>query len=337
MFWRGLITAIKSPHKGASYKLFRDVKSAIDLHFYFTAVQTGLVEALRRPASREELLEKLSVARPDMLDALLDLGRSLGALSLRSGVWSARGRMMRCLMSEDGDGPAAMIEAFVTYYNTLYREFPARLTGGPLSNGLDEIGVIVARVSRMLEPYVVAFLKECLDDRPRRVLDVGCGSAGYLFQVSRMNPGASGVGLEQDPAVADLARANLEAWGIGDRFRIVNQDLRLWNDPAGQDFDALFSFNSVYYFDPQLRIETFRLLNRRLKVGGKLIIINQFQGNGSDCVAANLNVTTCSLEGCWPLPELAETVDQLEESGFRGIKPVRLMPGSHFFGLAAQK
>lgn len=336
MYFKGLVTACKTPHKRAMYRLMGDAKAFIRIHFHYAAIKSGLVEALREPVSKDDLREKLSVVRPELLDSLLDLGLALGELSFNDELYSPRGRFFRSLMSRDGEGLAGLVEALVDYYNSVYRQFTPRLTGAPLGDYLPEIGHTVARASRVVEPYVKTFLKAVLPTNGAvRVLDVGCGSAGYLLHCSRINPRSVGLGLEMDPNVAALAEENLLKWGINDRFQILAGDFRRPPGELDRAYDFVFFFNAVYYFPPDERIDVFRRLKQYLAPRGKLVVICQFQGHGRDIFAANLDTTTRSIQGCWSLPDLAETKNQLTTAGFTRLRVERVMPGASYYGLIA--
>jgi len=337
MFLRSLRTALQSRHKLAMRRLMLDARSFLRLHFLDAAARSGLADALRAPATREELAARLGAARPELLHALLDVGRALGELGLDRGRYRARGRALRAMQAADGDSLAAMAEAFVTYYNSAYANLPARLAGGPQGDYLDWIGPVVARFSRMIEPYVAGFVAEAVQGRPGlRVLDAGCGSGIYLRMVAEANPGAVGLGLDKDPAVAEQARANLAAWGLGGRFAAAAGDVLDPGLDPGPGFDLVLFANLAYYFPPAEREAVYGRLARLLAPGGSLALVCSFAGQGRDLFAANLNVATCSMRGCWPLPGLEETRSQLSRAGLSRQTAARLMPGSTLYGILAR-
>ncbi len=67
---------------------------------------------------------------------------------------------------------------------------------------------------------------------PDRVVDPGVGSGRFLVEAARRFPKAELVGVEVDPAVAPLARANLAALGLAGRSRVVVGDYRTADLPA---------------------------------------------------------------------------------------------------------
>jgi hypothetical protein len=66
-----LLRTLKIP---GFFPLMKDWQALVRLPFIYAALESGLLEALRVPASRDELMSNLKVARPEILDALLDVG-----------------------------------------------------------------------------------------------------------------------------------------------------------------------------------------------------------------------------------------------------------------------
>ena len=75
-----------------------------------------------------------------------------------------------------------------------------------------------------------------------RVLDLGCGAGAAALCLARRREDLSVVGLERDPAIADIARANVTANGFTGRVNILTGDL-LFPPPGLQvaSFDAVIA------------------------------------------------------------------------------------------------
>ena len=83
-----------------------------------------------------------------------------------------------------------------------------------------------------------------------RVIEAGCGVGGALLAAVSRRPDTRFVGLERDPAAADLARGNVALNGFTDRVEIVTGDVgrgfRALDLPV---FDAAIS-NPPFFDDP---------------------------------------------------------------------------------------
>ena len=69
------------------------------------------MKALTIPCERRTLIENLQVKRPDLLDALLDVGLTAKELGIRNQLSLIRGKRSKAIMDTRGDMLAAMVQA----------------------------------------------------------------------------------------------------------------------------------------------------------------------------------------------------------------------------------
>ena len=318
-------------------RFMKDWRSLVRMHFLHAAAQSGLLDCLKAPCSRAELIQKLNVKRPELLDAILEIGLALKEISFRNGLYRIKGNRSLFLMGKNGTVFSAFIEANVTYYNLTYQHFADRLKGAPLADYLREFGDVIARFSRMAEPYVRYFIGDIIKRKASvRMLDIGCGTGVYLRSAFEMNPNTSGIGIDVDENVVTQARENLKRWGINDQFKVVAGDIRTPPSEISDSFNLITLNNIVYYFPVEERVDFFQSLRKLLSPGGALAIISYFQSGGKDLAAANLNIVTSSLMDCTPLPDIDELRLHLSEAGFQRIQVTKLIPKSAFFGVLAR-
>jgi 2-polyprenyl-3-methyl-5-hydroxy-6-metoxy-1,4-benzoquinol methylase len=318
------------------FPIMRDWQALVRMHFIYAAHESGLLEALSTPASRDDLFQKLNVKRPEILAALLDVGLSAKELAYENGSYSIKGKRSKALAGKEGDMLAAMIQANVTYYSSAYRNATDRMYGAPLGDDLEKIGDIVARFSKIGEPFIRHFTADIVSGRKSmKVLDVGCGSGVFLQSIFNANSNATGIGIDIDTAVVEQAKQNIEQWGLSDKFTIVEGDI--CSPPEGIEgfFDLITLYNVLHYFTSEKRIKLLRTLHSMLSSDGIAAISTFLQSNGEDLGAANLNMANSSLRGLAPLPDIDELIKELKGSGFKRIKTLRLIPGSTFYGIAA--
>lgn len=331
-----LLTLLRSQDPRAFFQISGDWKALLRMHFLHAAMDTRLLPALYRPRTREELETELEPGRPELLAGLLDLGVSLGELSLKGGRYQVKGNRSRALRQEKNDALAALVQANVTYYNDVFRGLARRMKGGPLDPDMEAIGPLVARVSKIAEPYLEHFLGKAVEGKgPLKVLDVGCGSGVHLKTALDRNPEVLGTGLEVDPGVVLQARENLEGWGVADRLSVLQGDVRHPPEEAEGPFDLVLLFSVVYYFQVPERIAVLRAVRETLTPGGRVAVAVSCGGVGMDHFSANLNLATSSLQGLTPLPTPEEMESQLREAGFQAIDRTRLIPRTTYFGFMA--
>jgi len=299
-------------------------------------MDSGLLEALKTPSVRETLEKKLDVKRPEMLEALLNIGIALGEISCRNGVYNIRGKRSAALAGEKGDPLAALVQANLTYYNSFYLDFNKRLHGAAPDNRLGEIGEVVARCSKLYEPFLEGFVGDAVAGKgAMRILDIGCGSGVYLRSAYRANPNVSGIGIDMDAAVVQQAQRNLVDWGIAGKFDIIAGDIRTPPAAISGTFDLIMLFNLIYYIENEERSVLLRSLCSMLSTGGTLAIANNVRDGGKDISSAHLNLATSSMQGCTPLPLLEEMTSLLKGCGFEKVKVSRLIPGISFYGIVS--
>lgn len=85
-----LITMLRAMKIPGLYPIMKDWQAFVRLHFIYAALESGLLEALSTPASGNDLIQKLNVKRPQILEALLDVGLSARELSYENGSYSVK-------------------------------------------------------------------------------------------------------------------------------------------------------------------------------------------------------------------------------------------------------
>ena len=334
---RNIISFLRIMKMPGLFPIIKDWQALIRIHFIFAAYESGLLKALENPRGRQALIENLDVKRPDILDALLDVGLAARELGLKNQRYFIKGKRSKALMNAGGDMLAALIQANITYYSDAYRLAACRIKGGELGDDLEAMGDLVARFSKIGEPMLKNFLAAIVaGKRPMRVLDVGCGSGVFLQSIHNANPGASGVGIDIDAAAARQATENIRQWGLQDSFRIHQGDIRHLPEEISGAFDLITLFNILYYFEDEDRAELLRKVRSLLSPQGILAIAMNCHSQGTDVGAANLNIVTCSLKGLTPLPSREEIISLLKRCAFPQVDARRIMPGSTFYGFVAK-
>ncbi len=325
---------LRTPHGLAQWLMLRDVRPYLRVQFLLVAIESGLLRALRAPRTRDELVRDLGAARPDLLDSVLRLGVALKELAVRGGRYRLVGRRSRALAEETGDHLAAMVEEMTTYHASVYRELARRIRGAEPGRYLDDHAAVLARSSRVLEPFVGSYVRKLVRDRGAvRMLEIGCGSGVYLRYAAEANSSVRGVAIEVQPEVARQAAANLGAWGIGERFRVIAGDVRQPPPDIEGPFDLVTLHNNIYYFAADERPALFGRLQSWLAPKGRLVVSSLMQGD--TLAALDLDVALACTVGCTPLPDLDELLAQLRATPFTSVEPARLMPLEPLYGIVA--
>jgi len=330
------LTILRLPNLGAQLGIARDAEALVRLHFLYAAATSGLLKTLRTPASREEVGQRLGARRADLLDALLEVGVSLGELTCDNGRYRICGKRAAALADDRGDPLVAIVEEAVTYHGAVYRDLPARVHDGSSGDYLAGRGPMIARSSRVLEPFMLEFVRQVVaSSGPIRMLEIGCGSGIYLRHAAAANPQATGIGIDLQDDVVRQTSSRLEEWGLPGRFRILHADIRTPPPELAGPFDLITLYNNIYYFPPGERVALLRSLHDRLTDGGILALTSMFHSRA--VAAANFDLVLRSTVGCAPMGMVDDLVAQLHDSGFASVTTTRLMPMQPFYGVTARK
>ncbi|MCV7400976.1 methyltransferase domain-containing protein [Mycobacterium fragae] len=321
----------------ATLGLLADSRGLSRIRFLGAAERIGLIAALRKSATVDELTQTIGVADADLLCGLLDVGVAIGELRCRKGRYSLKGNRIRALASHDGEGLRGFTAELADYRGDVYRELPARLQTGERGPYLEEYDEVVARGSRLVEPFIARFVRRVVEDRPAHtMLEIGCGTGIYVRHAAEACPQLSAVAIDLAERVVALASANLAAWGLADRCAVLHADIRDADlaQLAGP-FDLITLHNNIYYFPPAQWRSLLTDLRQRLAPTGRLVLTSMFAG--SSLSAAELDLVLRATAGCWPLPQRAELIDALTGAGYRAIAFHRLLATDPLFGVVAER
>ena len=317
-------------------KLLGSANEFYRVAFVSTAVKEGIYDLMAGgPVRLEALAEALNPACDrEALRTWLDLGVSLGELRRGFRGYAIKGRFSRAVMHGDRDAYRALLQEVTELHYDYIVNGPALLKRGELHAFPESYGELIARSSRIGEPFILDVVEDFV---PRsgdfKLLEVGCGSGIYLKHACRLNPRLTATGLELQPHVADFARGNLKAWGLEGRVEIVVGDVREWSDESGYDLVTLHQ--NIYYFPVDTRVELARRLMAFLRPGGKLVLTSGSKG-GSPMMHA-LDICSAMTDGLGPLPEPGELQRQLKQAGFVAVQAENLIPLDSFCVYQATK
>jgi len=119
-------------------------------------------------------------------------------------------------------------------FELLYAYEPVFIELEPMLRGLKKYGADVQRRTRWVGigsgrlcrqlPYPVMMDMVRRHGR-RRVLDLGCGDGAFLMELARSEPAITGVGIDIDAPVVQLANEQIETQGLAGRLKAVVGDM----------------------------------------------------------------------------------------------------------------
>lgn len=307
------------------------------LTWLVAAFRAGLLRRLsERSATFHELAADMvgDPAGHDWLRSWLELGVRVRALRLEGDRYSLRGSLPRALARPANDAIVAILEEVVTLHHRLVLESPERMARGAHFSLADQDGVLIARSSPTVRPFVHEAIDAVVPRRgAMRLLEVGAGSATYIRYAAERNPDLSALGLELQPEVAEFANANLRAWGLAGRGEVDKGDVR---DRSPEPvFDLMTFHNNIYYFPVDERVALLRHARAFLKPGGRLLLTTACSGGSP--VGIGLDIWSAGTEGCGRLPSPDELVAQMRAAGFDDAHSRSLVPGDSYYAFFGRK
>ncbi len=332
---RSIARLLAVPEKLAMLELTRGMAAQIRLMTASALLRCGAIQHLETPRALPELAAAMGIDQHDILRHLLDLGVRGRLLRRSAGCYRVRSRLARCI-ARDPRGPvASMLREATTYHHEVFDQLPGLLRGRPPRDFLDQYGEMVAQSSRIMAPWICAFMSDALGQvQGREILELGCGSGAYLKFYAELQEGHHGVGIDFDPGVVAAAQQFLADAGLADRFRIQQGDMRdalSWPDGL---FDVLTAHQNVYYFDAEERQTLWLCCREHLTNTGRLLIVTPTSGGP---LSDYFSLILLSTAGCYRLPSVDQVTAELKTAGFEMVRRERLIPGDAVWGIEARK
>jgi 4-hydroxy-2,2'-bipyrrole-5-carbaldehyde O-methyltransferase len=310
------------------------LKPFYKLVYLVAAKDAGLFELFScGPVRFEQLAEAYcrNEKAQEALEAWLQLGIRLGHLELSARGYSLKG-LARKLALPQNDAMLALLQEVAGLHYNLISKTPEKLRNGELFNLDDQDGEIIARSSRVMETFQTQAIDQTFPaSGDISLLEIGCGSGFYIKYAATRNPSLRALGLELQEKVADVARRNIEEWGLQDRVRIEAVDIR--RKTPDERFDIVTLYNNIYYFAVEDRGALLCHVRKFIKPGGLLLLTTCCRG-GSLAVEV-LNLWGAATATCGRLPSVDEMKRQLDEAGYKDVQSRRLIPGEEFFAFRA--
>jgi SAM-dependent methyltransferase len=194
---------------------------------YYAWSRTGVLSALRRAGKAGASAQELAAAA-GVSERLL--APTLYYVTYADGVLRKEGELYA--LTDQG---AAYLEAsfensllaFVGAYGCVLQELEPSLRGERVYGvDFERRGDLLALASfgatRGNFPFIVETMRR---QGIRYVVDLGCGAAGVLIEMCRLDEGLRGLGIDISPAAIEQARARVKQAGLSDRIELVVGDV----------------------------------------------------------------------------------------------------------------
>lgn len=252
-------------------------------HVYRTAVETGLLEALREGPLDAPALASCTAMKPAAVGMVLDVLETLGLVARAESTCTDAGRAFALtpLSAALLGGPyRGLGDVYWSHLPELLR------TGEPMAR-MDDPAESEARyrgqaaaLGWMLAPAAAAaaqMLASADDtDQELHIFDAGAGSAIWSLSLAQTRP-QSRVTAADWPAVLEVAQATAQRMGLADRLTLLPGDLAAAELPR-REFDVVFLANVAHLLPPDALAGLIQRLAQTLRPGGRLVVVDVFPG-----------------------------------------------------------
>ena len=331
---RVLVRLLRPGSARVRWRAVRDGQAAVRVAAVAAGLRTGvlvLLDAL--PDTTAGLARRGGWAEEPLLEAFLRMLSGLGLVRASQGRWHLT-RQGRAVLADDV--VRSSYEAFSGYHTGLYRDLERQLTGGAPRRDVVDHGELIARLSQAMDPFVTEILTaQVRTHRPRRIIDVGCGTGRLLAHMLQAAPEALGVGIEQDPAAAALARATLAEHAVAGRARVVEGDARGVLGNLEGEADWVLVANMLYYLPPDEQVVLLRAVAGRLRPGGAVLVISTVL---TDTVfSRHFDLLLRAQQGRMALPTVPDLTARLRAGGLTPGAVLRIVPGQPVVAVVATR
>lgn len=333
MIFQSFINLIRSKDLNAQLKTFRIMKLVGELTFYHAAIETGLLKILVKPLTLDEIASKLNINNKQLLYSFLNLGCVLKEISCKNGKYRLNGSMTKAL---GNNFPLAeLIRETVQYHADVAHKLDKYLLHNTKGDYLNDFGEIIAESSRVLEPFIKAFIYHTVEKSSTlTILEFGCGAGEYLKYYVDINRNNSGVAIDIDASAVSVARKKVIENNIEGNFKVMHGNILKTETTDGKSFDLVTSYSTMHYFSDEERRNLFAVIHKLLNTNGRFMLATGFKSKSLS--SSYYDLIFSATEGLYPLPDLNDLLNDLKKCGFSRIKTVNLF-GETFKGVVAFK
>lgn len=251
-----------------------------------------------------------------LMDCWLDVGVAVGHLKTVGARVIPHQKMVKYFNAHSpyciGELSKEMLEmhmpALISYPNLLKGEAKKPYYG-------DIYGQTVADTSALIEKRAFPLAYKMLTtNQATSVLDIGCGTGGYLLKIAKRHPEGKFTGIDMNASVIETAKANALKSGLTN-VEFIHTSMEDW-DESNNCFDAIMMNNILHYYSLEDRLKLMQRAKQLLNPEGILIIITPlYFEKGGERFTAFFNAFMNAHSNLYPLPRKLELLRDAKQLG----------------------
>lgn len=182
----------------------------------------------------------------------------------------------------------------------------------------DDFGKTVAATSSLIEKRAFGHVLSAINaQKPDWVLDIGCGTGGYLMKLAQKMDSGTFVGVDISKDCVEEARQRAETKGLDEKVKFYYADINTWDVPS-RFFDVVMMNNLLHYYSPEERRRLLARVAKLVDQKGTIIVITPlYLEKGGQRFSAAFNSFMEAHDNLYPLPKKEELVRDASAAGLK--------------------
>ncbi|WP_162297953.1 class I SAM-dependent methyltransferase [Halalkalibacillus sediminis] len=318
-------------------KWMRKNEPFLDVWHAYVGHETGLFLAFENTKTVEEVAEEKNYPE-DLLRNWVDVGVALKHLRKRPNdrYRTSKSNCGEFLDPDTNHSVGALLKEMMELHVPTILKFPALLNSEDrVEFDHSKFGLTVAETSAILERFSIKRIHNMVNDSEESiVLDIGCGSGGYVRALADRSPNSRITGYDLNPDVILEAKEKSKGYEnvSFETEDILNMDYQ--QDPAS----LILVHNLLHYISPDKRVELIGKIASWLKVGGKISIMTPlYDGPHGKAFASAFNTFFTSHSNLYGLPTLKNIQRYAEQSGLQLVETTPLIREGAWYMIELEK
>lgn len=251
-----------------------------------------------------------------LLERWTEVGLEVGHLKKNfSGKIKAKKKMVKYASANSDESVGILLREIMELHIPTLLEYPNLIESKSRITYLeDKFADVVAETSTLLEKAAVTpILKRIKKNKPKSIIDLGCGYGGYLENIQSDFPEIQLQGIELNKDVAKKTASIL-----GGEVDIYQGDMVDYMEQFTGKVDMVMAHNLLYYFPKEERGNLFKKIAKILNKKGTVTFITPVIGAvHGQTFATAFNSFMSAHENLYPLPTLNEIKQDGKAAGFK--------------------
>ncbi|OXS73289.1 class I SAM-dependent methyltransferase [Domibacillus enclensis] len=289
----------------------------------YVGYRLDLFEKLAGGATIESLVQEYGYEE-NLLRSWADAGVVLGHLKKEGDRLIPSKKMLKFFSQKSDDTVGELLKELFEMHMPALMNYPSMIESNQKGtfNG-DDFSKTVAATSALIEKRAFGHvLAEMSAQKPHWVLDIGCGTGGYLMKLAKkMNQGTF-VGVDISKDCVEEAREKAMEKQLDDKVKFYYADINTWDVPNGL-FDVVMMNNLLHYYSPDARGDLFTRVAELVSKRGTVIVITPlYLEKGGQRFSAAFNSFMEAHDNLHPLPQKEALVQDAASAGLK-LKSVK--------------